>query len=128
MTEMQRATVVAQNRGDWFCNIIIFACYLPLWVQSNEACQARMIMKEFNPNMILFVEVASMIYPVLIVLTVINNHLFSKGTRIGHPGRYLCHVNYVNYTILFFRIALMSYGIHYSWTAEQFELRTDSDP
>ena len=85
-------------------------------------------MKDYNPEMVLFLEISSMIWPVLALYNLVNYFLLSKGIKIGHPGRYLGHIKYVNYAIWIFRIALMSYGIHFSWTAEQAMLRSDSDP
>ena len=80
-------------------------------------------MKEANPSMIVFVDIAISFWGVMLAYNLLNVYLFVKGQREGMKGYYLRHVKVVEKILFLIKIAIMSFGIHVSWTQEQRDLR-----
>ena len=96
-----------------------------LWIKGREPAEARLILIErnSNPNMIQFADLCLYFYFLSIILIGINFLLFKMGEKDRKPGKYLRHAHWCRILLFFIRIALMSYGIHFSWTAEQKKMR-----
>lgn len=86
-------------------------------------------MMRHNPEMIYFVDVAILWFWIqffynMIAMKLLNFNFDGDPLR---PGKFLKCINYCGYIILIIRIALASYGIHFSWTDEQIDMRMSTN-
>ena len=103
---------------------VVFFVFAPvLWNKHTEAGKARSIMKKVNPSMIVFVDIAISFWGVMLAYNILNVYLLVKGQREGMKGYYLRHVKVVEKIQFLVKIAIMSFGIHVSWTQGQRDLR-----